>query len=111
MHGARKLYGPQLRIVAGVKSLNVPVSIVDLDFTPEPGPGRDGGEGIKWDCWKHTTRGEGAGEGEGMVCPFCGLFRVLGAVTAMHCEHVTMFARRLHTFHISYIWSASPAAD
>ena len=35
MHGARKLYGPQLRMVAGVKSLNVPVSIVDLDFTPE----------------------------------------------------------------------------
>ena len=109
MHGARKLYGPQLRIVAGVKSLNVPVSIVDLDFTPEPGPGRDGGEGIKWNCWKHTARGEGAGEG--LVCPFCGgLFRVLGAVTAMHCEHVTMFARRLHTFHISYIWSASPAS-
>ena len=110
MHGARKLYGPQLRIVAGVKSLNVPVSIVDLDFTPEPGPGRDGGEGIKWDCWKHTAREEGAGEGEGMVCPFCGLFRVLGGVTAMHCEHVTMFARRLHTFHISYIWSASPGS-
>ena len=56
MHGARKLYGPQLRMVAGVKSLNVPVSIVDLDFTPELGPGRDGGEGIKWNCWKHTAR-------------------------------------------------------
>ena len=59
MHGARKLYGPQLRMVAGVKSLNVPVSIVDLDFTPELGPGRDGGEGIKWNCWKHMARGGG----------------------------------------------------
>ena len=71
MHGARKLYGPQLRIVAGVKSLNVPVSIVDLDFTPELlGPGRDGGEGIKWDCWKHTALGEGRGRGRGWCAHF-----------------------------------------
>ena len=70
MHGARKLYGPQLRIVAGVKSLNVPVSIVDLDFTPELGPGRDGGEGIKWNRWKHTARGEGRGRGRGWCAHF-----------------------------------------
>ena len=69
MHGAHKLYGPQLRIVAGVKSLNVPVSIVDLDFTPEPGPGRDGGEGIKWNCWKHTARGARGGVGVPILRP------------------------------------------
>ena len=83
MHGARKLYGPQLRIVAGVKSLNVPVSIVDLDFTPELGPGRDGGEGIKWNCWKHTARGEGAGGGGGVGVP---ILRPLPCSGCCHCN-------------------------
>ena len=72
MHGARKLYGPQLRIVAGVKSLNVPVSIVDLDFTPELGPGRDGGEeGYKMDLLEtYGTRRRGRGMGRGRCAHF-----------------------------------------
>ena len=71
MHGARKLYGPQLRIVAGVKSLNVPVSIVDLDFTPEPGPGRDGGkEGYKMELLEtYGTRCKGGGVGVPILRP------------------------------------------
>ena len=93
MHGARKLYGPQLRMVAGVKSLNVPVSIVDLDFTPELGPGRDGGEGIKWNCWKHTARGEGGGEGVGVPI-LRPIYRVLSSAANRLIGEVVQSRRR-----------------
>ena len=84
MHGARKLYGPQLRIVAGVKSLNVPVSIVDLDFTPELGPGRDGGEeGYKMELLEtYGTRRRGRGGG-GVGVP---ILRPLPCSGSCHCN-------------------------